>query len=180
MLKFPKWEDKPVHPANNAPPMSDAELKVLAADIQKYGLQEPIIYWRDNREEANGAKGPFQVYLLDGRNRLAALKLLGIHDPNKAPVGKLVESRTRIVNAIKQVGILGKSSTQWETDTDPVAFHLSMNVHRRHLTNDQKRWQIKHAIVANPRASNRAIGRKVGASHHTVAEVRTDMDGQNG
>jgi ParB-like chromosome segregation protein Spo0J len=182
MLKFPKWEDKPVHPANNAPEMSADELKVLAADIKKFGLQEPIIYWRDNREEANGSKGPFPVYLLDGRNRLTALRLLGINDPNKAPAGKLVESRTRTVNAIKLVSDLGKGGVQephWEVDTDPVAFHLSMNVYRRHLTSDQKRWQIKHAIIADPQANDSEVARKVGATNKTVAKVRAELDGPN-
>ena len=60
--------------------MGDAELpQNLAANIKASGLQEPVILWRDNREAANGSKGPFPVYLLDGRNRLAALKLLGHH-----------------------------------------------------------------------------------------------------
>lgn len=52
--------------------MTDAEIDELAADIKKNGLYEPIDIWIDNREQANGAEGPFPECKLDGRNRLAA------------------------------------------------------------------------------------------------------------
>jgi hypothetical protein len=178
-----KWGELPVHPVvDKMPMMSPAELRVLAADIKKHGLQEPIVYWRDNRAAAKGSAGPFQLFLLDGRNRLAALKSIGIKDPNRAKAGKLVESRTRTVDAIKQVTFAplagkGKAVHKWVTDVDPTQFHLSANVYRRHLTSDQKRWAIKHAIAKDPQASNREIAKKVGVSHDTVAKVRTDMNG---
>jgi ParB-like nuclease domain len=57
-----------VHPAAEIfPAMSEEELKVLAGDIQKNGLRHPVAFIRD-------AAGPV---LVDGRNRLAALGLLG-------------------------------------------------------------------------------------------------------
>ena len=68
--------------------MSDAELAELAADIKANGLLEPIVVWEDNTEAPKGGEGPFPTYLLDGRNRLAALKLLGSTDPHDAPTGK--------------------------------------------------------------------------------------------
>jgi ParB-like chromosome segregation protein Spo0J len=171
--------DPPVHPANNLPKMSKRELEELAKDIEKHGLEEPIIYWRDNREEANGAKGPFPLYLLDGVNRRDALRLLGIDDPRNAKKGHLVERSVRFVDAIKQVGTLGSNKTTWETDVDPYAFHLSMNAYRRHLTSDQKRWAIKQAIIADPIASDRKIARKIGANDKTVAKTRSEMDVRN-
>ena len=88
MTKREPWQDPPVHPAAAMlPMMGDDELQALADDIKANGLQEPIILWRDNREAANGSEGPFPLWLLDGRNRLAALKLLGIDDPSRAPDG---------------------------------------------------------------------------------------------
>ena len=82
MTKREPWVTPPVHPAaDQLPMMSDAELEALAADIKANGLQEAIILWEDNREALNGSEGPFPLWLLDGRNRLAALKLLGI-DPH--------------------------------------------------------------------------------------------------
>ena len=89
MTKREPWMTPSVHPAaDKLPMMSDAELAELAADIKANGLLEPIVVWEDNTEAAKGGEGPFPTYLLDGRNRLAALKLLGITDPHDAPTGK--------------------------------------------------------------------------------------------
>ncbi len=171
--KFPKWTDPPVHPANTAPMMSTKEIDELAADIKKHCLQEPIIYWRDNSEAANGSEGPFPLFLLDGRNRREALKRLGNNDPRQAKLGSIVASTMRILNAIKQTGTLGsggKVSSKWVTDCDPNAFHLSLNVYRRHLTPEQKRWEIKRQIAADPLANNQDIARKFGVARETVRD----------
>ena len=103
MTKREPWMTPSVHPAaDKLPMMSDAELAELAADIKANGLLEPIVVWEDNTEAAKGGEGPFPTYLLDGRNRLAALKLLGITDPHDAPTGK---------GAILRVG-LGRQDPQ--------------------------------------------------------------------
>jgi hypothetical protein len=176
-----KWECPPIHPANDLPPMSDAELAELAEDIKAHGMHEPIVLWRDNREEAKGSSGPFPLYLLDGRNRLAALERIGINDPYAAEPGGLVVTTVRTLNAVKRVSYLGRRMKYaWETDCDPYTFHKSMNVFRRHLTPEQRRWQIKQAIVADPKASDREISRREKVSHHTVAATRAEMSVQNG
>jgi hypothetical protein len=181
MEPLPKWQEPPVHPAaaNAMPMMSKAELRELARDIETYGLQEPVILWRDNREAANGATGPFPVYLLDGRNRLAALKLIKITDPTKAKPGNVVFTTVRTLEAVKQVSTLG-GKTEWVTDCDPYAFCVSMNVYRRHLTAAQRRWAIKGRIIANPTASDREIARQTKTDHKTVAAARSEMSVPNG
>ena len=191
MPKFPKWVTPPLHPVNDAPMLSPAELKALAADIKRHGLQEPIVIWRDNRDEANGSKGPFPQYLLDGKNCAKALTMLGITDPNHAPSGKLVVNRgVRYVDAVKMTTTLGggKSTTEWVTDTDPYALHLSLNYHRRQLTpaeqrkmltSTQKRWEIKKLIITHPQWTGRDIAKKVGVDNKTVESVRSEMSGQN-
>lgn len=191
MPKFPKWVTPPLHPVNDAPMLSPAELKALAADIKRHGLQEPIVIWRDNRDEANGSKGPFPQYLLDGKNCAKALTMLGITDPNHAPSGKLVVNRgVRYVDAVKMTTTLGggKSTTEWVTDTDPYALHLSLNYHRRQLTpaeqrkmltSTQKRWEIKKLIITHPQWTGRDIAKKVGVDNKTVEFVRSEMSGQN-
>jgi hypothetical protein len=180
-IRFPKWVEPPVHPVNTAPMMSDAELDELAADIKKHGLQEPIVYWRDNREAKNGSEGPFPTFLLDGRNRREALRRLGIEDPRKAKFGNLVATTVRFVDAIKQtfaLGAGGKTSSKWEIEVDPATFHLSMNVHRRHLTPEQRRWEVKRLIARDPNASNKSIAREVGAGIKTVKAVRLEITGK--
>ena len=127
---------------------------------------DPIVIWVDNTEAANGAKGPFPEDLLDGRNRLAALALLGITDPCEAPpVGVLRQDGVRKVYALQKIGL------QWTTDTDPEEFVFAAN-NRRHLSPELKREMIADCIKKYPQASNREIGRKVKADHKTVAEVR--------
>jgi hypothetical protein len=60
----------PVHPAaDRFPLLSESELKELAEDIRKNGLQCPIVI----RHQENDSD-----QLIDGRNRLDALALLGL------------------------------------------------------------------------------------------------------
>ena len=65
------WRDHlPVHLAAELfPLMSEAELRELGEDIKKTRLRNPVDLWRD----ADG-----KVYLLDGRNRLDAMEMVGI------------------------------------------------------------------------------------------------------
>ena len=169
------WECPELHPANNAPLMSGAELAELAADIKAHGLHKPIVLWSDNREEANGSEGPFQHFLLDGRNRLEALKLLGINDPRQARFGDLGIDTVVTLKAVKEISHLalagGKLRSRWETDCDPYAFHRSMNVFRRHLTPEQRRWQIKQAILKEPTA-NELEGREGDWNHRQDGRAR--------
>jgi len=179
-----EWKELPVHPeAAKLPMMTDAELDELARDIETHGLQEPIILWCDNRGEPKGEAGPFPKYLLDGRNRMAALRRLGIINPHDAPFGAVHgPSRVRTLNAVKQVSFIGLgprggTKSKWVPDTDPTTFVLSLNVHRRHLTREQKREAIKAYIKADPKASNRKVARELRVSPSTVTAVRDDVQG---
>jgi hypothetical protein len=173
-----KWEMPPIHPANTAPAMSDAELAELAQDIDTHGMHEPIVLWRDNSEEASGSAGPFPVYLLDGRNRLAALSRLGIADPYDAKQGGLVITTVRTLHAMKRVSYMGSGrlSEAWETDCDPYAFHQSMNVFRRHLTPEQRRELIVARLKENPERSNRKIAKILKVDDKTIEVVRQDLE----
>ena len=91
--------DWTVHPAANLfPVLAGDELKQLADDIAEHGLHEPVWLWRDGE----------QVWLVDGRNRVAACEMAG------RPV-----------------------THRWYEGDDPVGFVLSENVKRRHLTPGQ-------------------------------------------
>lgn len=170
------WQQPPVHPAAEMlPMMSSGEIEELARDIEANGLQQPIILFRDNTEEANGRSGPFPLYLLDGRNRLAALKRLGIVDPRQAKSGQIVDSQVRVLNAVQEGFTLsgGRTSrTTWTSAVNPTTFVLSANVRRRHLTTAQKRAAIAAYIEADPKASNRKVARELGVTDPTVAKVR--------
>ena len=98
------WRDiYKVHPAADLFPMlPEDELKKLGEDIKANGLKETVTLWR----EAEGKP----VYLLDGRNRLAAMDLVGMGTAINTPL------------------------TVTLSDVDPVSFIISKNIRRRHLT----------------------------------------------
>ena len=55
---------------------------------------------------------------------------------------------------------------------DPYAFVASANIHRRHLTSDQKRDLIANLLRARPERSNLATAKIAHADDKTVATVR--------
>ena len=65
------WRDiVKVHPvADVFPLMSDDDLKTLAEDIKANGLSVPVTLWRDPQTG--------ECWLLDGRNRMNGLELIG-------------------------------------------------------------------------------------------------------
>ncbi len=148
------WADPQVHPAAALlPMMGDIELAELARDIEANGLMESIVLWRDDAGE---------LFLLDGRNRLAALARLGITNPDKAPAG------------------LGGETVVVIDGVDPTTYVLSANVHRRHLTSEQKRQALAAYLKADPTVSNRKVAKDLGVSDKTAAKVRSDLAGTCG
>jgi DNA-binding Lrp family transcriptional regulator len=157
-MAFNWREHLAIHPAAELfPLMSGTELKELAADIAKNGVIEPLILL----VTANDRK-----VLLDGRNRLDALAVAGLLSINGD--GDLQAETT------------GDRKTRlhyWlERDRDPYALALSYNVHRRHLTSEQRRDLIAKVIKATPEKSNRQIAEQVKVSHPTVAKVRERLE----
>src|SRR2546430_279654 len=139
------WRDVlNVHPAADLfPLMEKNELPVLAADIKANGLRTRVAVW--------SPPGSREQFLLDGRNRLDASELAGI--PTVVN-GELVN--------FERVDPL----------VDPYSFVLSANIHRRHLTAEQKRELIAALLKASPEKSDRQIAGEVKADHKTVAVVR--------
>ena len=142
------WRDLiPVHPAADLfPMMSDDELDDLAADIRKHDLCSPVVL--------------LDRAVLDGRNRLEAAERAGIElfKPDGSPVWRY----------FKTVG--------GDSDFDPVAYVVSANIHRRHLTAEKKRELIAALLKDDPARSNRAIADLARASDHTVANVRKGLE----
>jgi ParB-like chromosome segregation protein Spo0J len=157
------WRDVlPVHAAAEMfPRMSPDELRELGEDIRKHGLHEPIVLLRKRRLRWDGSPiiGKYDLELLDGRNRLDAMELVGfelIHH------GKL--DRCRWIEL------------EPEPDTDPVAFVISANIRRRHLSAEDKRHLIAELLKAQPEKSDRQIAATVKASPTTIGTVRAEME----
>jgi hypothetical protein len=154
------WRDTlPIHPAADLfPRMSEVELAALGEDIRKHGLTSPIVVWSD---------GKSPVQLLDGRSRLDAIEIKigpAIVGPHSVMAGK-------DFRAVNKVIVLGGS-------VDPYAFVISANIHRRHLTAEQKRELIAKLIETDPMKPNRQIAETVKVDHKTVASVRAEKEGR--
>src|SRR6516164_8470569 len=154
------WRDTlPIHPAAELfPRMSEAELAALGKDIRKHGLTSPIVVWSD---------GKSPVQLLDGRSRLDAIEI----EIGPAIVGPPSVTAGKDFLAVSKVIVLDRS-------VDPYAFVISANIHRRHLTGEQKHELIAKLIETDPTKSNRQIAKTVKVDHKTVASVRAEKEGR--
>jgi hypothetical protein len=161
------WRDYlEVHPAADDYPLlkdSDpAAFRELVEDIRKHGLRANIVLWED---------GGGKRWLLDGRNRLDALADLDVLYAIDGDVG------LKTWTGAKWAQLSGdRIQFQHLAGGDPRALALSFNVHRRHLTPEERRARIEAAIKRNPEKSDRAIGAEVGHDHKTVGGVRREME----
>src|SRR5262245_26902362 len=94
--------------------------------------------------------------ILDGRNLYRALRALG-----ESP------------EDIKEIHCL--NFKDWH-EGSPRAYVISMNVHRRHLTPEERRAALARKIKADPTKSDRAIAKEEGVDHKTVAKARREAE----
>jgi hypothetical protein len=161
------WRDVlPIHPAADLfPLMSRDELRELGKDIKKNGLRIPISVWKQQKH--------FPPVLLDGRNRLDAMEAIGMgveveHGGTESdPCVRLWRSGW----PIETVEVRGDHD-----DGDPYVAIVSLNIHRRHLTAEQKRELIAKLIKATPKKSDRQIATATKTDHKTVASVRAEQE----
>jgi len=172
--------DLSVHPsADLFPLMSEAELRELSEDIKKNGLQSPIIVMSRPGIDDDGEEIE-QWYLLDGRNRLDAMALVGIKFEFTS-VGMIVTNDVTLIG--RKEDRFGREAGAYhgvrevETD-DPYSYVVSANLHRRHLTLEQKRELIAKLLKAKPEASDRQIGAMAKTDGKTVAKVRGELEGR--
>jgi hypothetical protein len=140
------------HPlAGLFPLMEGTEFEELVADIKAHGLRERIDL--------------YQGKIADGRNRYRALQQLGI-DPS-------TDQKKYFRKALYAHSAGGEIAPHEQNNDDRVrALIISRNIHRRHLTAEQKREIIAKVIAAKPEASDRQIAKQVKADHKTVGAVR--------
>ena len=108
----------------------------------------------------NGLMEKITLYegkILDGRNRYRACQLAATAKDKKF---KFVRTDFR----------------ELRCDINPVAYVISANIHRRHLTAEQKRDLLATLIKIDPTKSNRQIAEEAKVSHHTVGDVREGLE----
>jgi hypothetical protein len=102
----------------------------------------------------------------------------GLHEPITLYQGKILDGRNRY-RACKELTtfkFVPAHFRELPRDLDPLAFVISANIHRRHLTAEQKRDLLATLIIIDPSKSNRAIAAEAKVSHVTVGAVRTEME----
>jgi hypothetical protein len=126
------WRDEyNVHPAADIfPMMSDEELDALGKDIVANGLREPIKLMYAKAVLIAKNMHEHETVLLDGRNRLEAMERAGI-DMESCAV------KYQFVN-----------KSRGPFDFDAVAYIISANIRRRHLTPQQQLDLIVAARMA--------------------------------
>lgn len=148
------WRDiLPVHPAADALPLLSPEaLRELANDIKTNGLQQEPVVYRDGVGEGT-------AWLLDGRNRLDAMALLGIDFLSRGDDGKLHWS------------FPGRAwAPTYEYRDDPAAYVITANLARRHL---RPQDLVMHALAVRA-----AVRWQVGSRTQPLTGVeRRDDDG---
>jgi len=139
-----------IHPACDLlPAMTPEELRALSDDIKANTLQERAKLIRDG----DGYE------MIDGRSRMDALEMIG---PIQVFTGNVPNNKF-----FEVVDLEGR---------DPLTLVLSLNVHRRHLTAEQKRELIAKVLTARPELSDRAIASTTKVSDKTVGAVRRKLE----
>jgi hypothetical protein len=127
-----KWrETYKVHPAADVfPMMSDEDLRVLGEDVKANGLKSPIIIHNPSPIDLDHA---CDNVLIDGRNRLEAMERAGLE--------------TNPLDAFEV------DYVSYHRSPDPVAYIISANIHRRHLTKQEQADLIvaAHKAADKPR-----------------------------
>src|SRR2546430_1358032 len=144
------------HPlADLFPLMQGEEFDALVADIKANGLRERLDL--------------YQGKIIDGRNRYRALQRLGI-DPS-------ADQKQYFRKAIYAHSAGGEIAPhEQDNDARVRAYIISKNIHRRHLTAEQKRELIAKLVKAQPEKSDRAIGKMAKVDGKTVAAVRAEQE----
>ncbi len=102
---------------------------------------------------------------------LADIKTHGLRHPLMTFKGMLLDGRHR-ARACAALKIEPRTIEFTGTEAEAKAYILSANVHRRHLTLEQKHTLIDAELKHDPTQSDRAIARKAKVDHKTVASRR--------
>jgi hypothetical protein len=112
---------------------------------------------------------------------VADIKANGLHEPIVTYEGMILDGRNRF-RACLAAGVEPEFDDYIEGEdslvciADPAAYVISRNIHRRHLTAEQKRDLIAKLIKAQPEKSDRQIAETAKVSPTTVGVVRAKME----
>jgi len=108
--------------------------------------------------------------------KLAAdIKLNGLHQHIVRYQGKILDGNNRY-RACELAGIKPTFADFTGDDAQARNYVISANIHRRHLSREDRKAIIEMLLKADPAQSNRQIGEQTKTSHHTVEAVRADLE----
>jgi ParB-like chromosome segregation protein Spo0J len=117
--------------------------------------------------------------LLEGGEFAALIKDIrahGLHEPIVIFEDQILDGRNRD-RACRAAGVEPRYREMiFGSHAETVAYVISKNIHRRHLTAEQHRELIEKLLKADPAKSNLAIAKQVGRSDKTVDKVRRQME----
>jgi ParB-like chromosome segregation protein Spo0J len=154
----------PVHPACEIIPAYDEpKLIELGRDLKTSGMKIPVIVL---------AQPDGTFVLVDGRSRLDALRHVGI----KFEI-KLIDGR--VIIAAPGYDIPAPIEIPSDKDFNAFAYVLAVNLHRRHLTREDKHAIITTLIAAQPNFTDNAIAKMAGVDSKTVKGLRQKLKGNS-
>ena len=117
--------------------------------------------------------------LIDGADYDALVEDIrthGLREPLVLYKGKILDGRNR-ARACVEAGVeLAWREMAFVDDDAAAAFVNSINLHRRHLTPEQKNQRIATRLKANPALSDRQVAKQTRTSHPRVARVRRKLE----
>jgi hypothetical protein len=170
-----------VHPAaEKFPLLEPKELDTLAEDIKANGLKAPIITWFDKDDVE---------WLIDGRNRLDAMALLG-YQFRRVKFNAAGDIPATQLSIIGPVNLRAAPYTVQYCETsacgpwggpvaDPYVLARSYNIERRHLSIEDRRNIAAELLRAAPNRSNRSVAAEVKLDDKTVAAVRKEAEARS-
>jgi ParB-like chromosome segregation protein Spo0J len=104
---------------------------------------------------------------------IADIRKNGLQQPIVLFEGQILDGRNRYLAGLK-AGVALRTA-EYE-GSDPMAFVVSANLHRRHLTQAQKKEVIEKLLTDQPTRSDTAIGKLAHADHKTVGVRRAELE----
>jgi ParB-like chromosome segregation protein Spo0J len=111
----------------------------------------------------------------DFKALVADIKANGLHNHIIRYQGKILDGNNRY-RACSLAGVEPTFADFSGDDSKAKAFVISANIHRRHLSRDQRKQIVEMLLVLDPTKSNRQIAEEAKVSHHTVEPVRAELE----
>jgi len=109
-------------------------------------------------------------------NKLAAdIKLNGLHQPVMRYQGKILDGNNRY-RACELVKIAPRFTDFTGDDAAARYYVISANIHRRHLSREDRKAIVEMLLKADPTKSNRQIGEQAKVDDKTVGAVREELE----